>query len=564
MSRVLFDNQPAAPQPNTGRADVACFVGLVRLRGASVFPPAILAAAAGAGLPLAASALTASVLSPSLIGWLLSLGYKPADLAALTNVPIPMRSYAEFTVLFDDGSAGFGTDYLAVTVRSFFAQGGKKAYVVRTDDPIAPTEDATTRGEKLAGLLVSPAYDAGDTTTWTGVGALTTLEDVSFLLLPDLPALCASQPLGAVGQVPSASAGPQQFAVCSPASIVPRQYRTFSASAPRLSVSDYSAWANSAAEVLNFLAVGATKHLPHLREMQFVAALPLPQDLDAAAAVERPSSAEIAQDIHAVITAQMPESLVPVNFVPPGNISTSFLQLAYPWLKTSGSMMLLESLEPPDGALAGLLARNALTRGTFLSATKVTPAEIYDVYPQLPMQETFSSAQPIVWGVGAATRPLIERLSLFGFTPSGLRLLSDVTAYPGESYRPGAVNRMVGAIARAARRMGESHIFDANGPNLWGRVQRTLQTLFLNLWTLGALDGDSPADAFSVRCDRTTMTQNDLDNGRMTAIVSFSPAALLETITVTLAIESSGTSVQEISSNLSSPFVPAAGYAGVN
>jgi uncharacterized protein len=564
MSRVLFDNQPAAPQPNTGRADVACFVGLVRLLAASVFPPSILAAAASSGLPLPASALTASVLSPGLVAWLLTLGYKPGDIAALTNVPIPIESYAAFTALFDDGSAGFGTDYVAVTVRSFFAQGGKKAYIVRTDDPLAPSDDAMTRAQKLAGLLVSPAYDAGDATTWTGVGALTTLEDVSFLLLPDLPAVCDSQPLGAVGQVPTAATGPQEFAVCSPASIVPRQYRTFASPAPRLSVNDYSVWANTAAEVLNFLAMGAINHLLHLREMQFVAAFPLPQDVDAAAAAEQPSSAEIAQDIHDVITAQLPESLVPVNSVPPGNISTCFLQLAYPWLKTSGSGMLLESLEPPDGALAGLLARNALTRGTFLSATKITPAEIYDVYPQLPMQDTRSSAQPIVWGVGAATRPLIERLSLFGFTPTGLRLLSDVTAYPGESYRPGAVNRMVGAIARAARRMGESHVFDSNGPNLWGRVQRSLQNLFLRLWTLGALDGDSPADAFSVRCDRTTMTQNDLDNGRMTAVVTFSPAALLETITVTLAIESSGTSVQEISANLSSPNVPATSNVGVN
>src|SRR5580704_4361498 len=132
MSRVLFDNQPAAPQPNTGRADVACFVGLVRLLAASVFPAGILAAAASSGLPLAASALTASVLSPGLVAWLLALGYRPADIAALTNVPIPIESYAAFTALFDDGSAGFGTDYVAVTVRSFFAQGGKKAYIVRT------------------------------------------------------------------------------------------------------------------------------------------------------------------------------------------------------------------------------------------------------------------------------------------------------------------------------------------------------------------------------------------------------------------------------------------------
>jgi phage tail sheath protein FI len=31
--------------------------------------------------------------------------------------------------------------------------------------------------------------------------------------------------------------------------------------------------------------------------------------------------------------------------------------------------------------------------------------------------------------------------------------------------------------------------------------------------------GSKPADAFFVRCDRSTMTQNDLDNGRMICLV---------------------------------------------
>ncbi len=61
-----------------------------------------------------------------------------------------------------------------------------------------------------------------------------------------------------------------------------------------------------------------------------------------------------------------------------------FCSLSYPWLKTTGSHVLNESLEPPDGALVGLLARNALTRGAFQDATKIVPAEIFDLWPSLP------------------------------------------------------------------------------------------------------------------------------------------------------------------------------------
>jgi hypothetical protein len=452
-------------------------------------------------------------------------------------------------------------------VRSFFAQGGKKCYVVRVDDPVTDADSASTKANKLTellgSLLPSPGSVPDGPPAWIGVGTLGVLEEVSLLLLPDLPALCASDPVGAVGQTPVTPLGPQEFTVCSPGPVVPRQRTTFNAPAPRLAAGDYATWANVVAAVLNYLAGGALRHQLHLREMQFVAAFPLPQELDAAAAAENPSSAEIAQDIHDVIAAYMPEQILPGNGVltltplqvPADshlNISSAFLQLAYPWLKTSGSSLLLEQLEPPDGALAGLIARNALTRGTFTSATKIVPAEIYEVLPALPAKEIKSSATPLVWGFGSAPKPLIARLSLFGMTAAGLRLLSDVTAYPGETYRSAAVNRLVSVICRAARSMGESSIFQSNGPALWGKVQRFLQNLMTRLWMLNALDGATVKDAFSVRCDRSTMTQNDLDTGNLIALVTFTAASTLETLHVQLAMEAGGTSVQEIAANLSS------------
>jgi hypothetical protein len=530
MSRVIFDNQPTAPQFNPGRADIACFVGLVRL-----LP--------GATVPVGVAT------------WLSSLGYSTGLIAQITNIPVLLETYIGFTSIFDDGSSGdgFGTDYVATAVRSFFAQGGKRCYVVRVDDPVTPTDTAQDKAAKLQALLPNSAYAPDRAQSWTGVGSLAALEDVSFLATPDLPVLCASQPDGAIGQLPVTSTGPEEFVVCSQADISPRQYHTFPSPAPRLKSADYGPWTFNVATILNYLSSGSLTHQLHLREIQFVAAFPIPQDLDAATAAENPSSAEIAQDIHEIINTQMPEVAIPFGMVPAGNISSSFLQLAYPWLKTSGSRALLESLEPPDGTLVGLLARNALTRGTFTSATKVTPSEVYDVSPTLPSQEMQSSATPLTWGADSPTaqpKALIERFSLFGFTPAGLRLLSDVTAYPGESYRSGPVNRLVSVICRAARRMGESAVFQSNGTALWGRVQRFLQNLLTRLWTLNALDGASVTDAFSVRCDRTTMTQNDLDNGRFIAQVTFTAASTIETITVKLAMEASGTSVQQISANL--------------
>lgn len=530
MSRVIFDNQPIAPQPNTGRADVACFLGLARIKS-SISGPSV-------ALPVLTSALS---------GWLASLGYNSTAIASLTNVPLPIESFSAFGSLFDDGStgSGFGTDYLAAAVRSFFAQGGRKCYVVRCADPLTPADDAAARNAKRALVLLDSSYDPADATTWGGIGALGMLEEVSFVALPDLPALCAADRVGAVGQMATVPMGPQTFAECSPAEIVPRQYRTFAMPAPRLDAASYAQWAAAAGSVVDFLSSGHLRHQLNLREMQLVAAMPIPLEIDPATAAELDpaapaSSGALAADVHSVLDLYLPETPYPGR----NGLSSSFLQLAYPWLRTGGSSILLEGLEPGDGALIGLLARNALTRGTFTSATKIVPAEVYDVAPELPRQETLSPAAPIAWGQGL-DRPLIERLSLFGHTPLGLRLLSDVTAYNGESYRSASVTRLVATLCRTARRAGETAAFQNNGPALWASISRSVETLLTRLWNLGALDGASAAQAFSVRCDRTTMTQNDIDNGRTIAQVTFTPAALLETLRITLAIETSGASARE-------------------
>jgi len=527
MSRVIFENQTSAPQFNIGRADVACFVGLVRILPGATTPP-------------------------NVQKWLKTLGYGDPQIASITNVPVLLENYISFTSLFDPGgSAGSsGTDYVAAAVRSFFAQGGRRCYVVRVDDPLTSSDGTSVKVGKLQKLLPNSTYAPDDAQSWTGVGCLAALPDVSFLVVPDLPALCASDPVGAVGQTPTVPTGPEQFVECSQAVHTVQQPPNYSGPAPRLKSGDYVTWGSSVATILNYLSGGSTRNEPHLREIQFVTAFPLPQDLNVAAAAENPSSAELAQDIQNIIGAQMPEQFLNGGTATASNISSAFLQLTYPWLKTTGSGILLESLEPPDGALAGLLARNALTRGAFTSATKITPAEIYDIWPALPAQETKSSAVPLIWGANSPHKSLIERLSLFGFSPQGLQLLSDVTAYPDEAYRSAPVNRLVSVICRAARRMGEAVIFESNGPALWGRVQRFLQNLMTRLWSLNALDGATVRDAFSVRCDRSTMTQNDIDNGRLLAEVTFTAASNLETIRVKLAMEASGTSAQQISANL--------------
>ncbi|HWK89607.1 MAG TPA: phage tail sheath C-terminal domain-containing protein, partial [Longimicrobium sp.] len=62
-------------------------------------------------------------------------------------------------------------------------------------------------------------------------------------------------------------------------------------------------------------------------------------------------------------------------------------------------------------------------------------------------------------------------------------------------------------------------VFEPNGEVLWANVRQTISSFLYNEWRNGALLGTDPKEAYFVRCDRSTMTQNDLDNGRLVCLV---------------------------------------------
>ncbi len=66
-------------------------------------------------------------------------------------------------------------------------------------------------------------------------------------------------------------------------------------------------------------------------------------------------------------------------------------------------------------------------------------------------------------------------------------------------------------------------VFEPNGPRLWASIQQSIENFLLVAWRDGALLGDKPEQAYFVRCDRTTMTQNDLDNGRLICLIGVAP-----------------------------------------
>lgn len=512
---LVFEDQAAVIASDPHRADIALFVGFVARRPASAVPAALADWLAGQG-------------------WTARrLGRQP--LPDLWDVPAPIDNWQTFDSLFDwarrplagDGSgsaSGHATTLLGAAVRSFFAQGGRKCYVVRVGDPFPVLADRSDDEREAALARLVPGYPLAyaaapaDPAGWRGMAHLMGLPDVSFLCMPDLADIVGRQPSPPFpADLPDLP--PEVFTDCSDGELgevaqVPARRMC----APRCDAAGYAAWARA-------LGLAAAALARYSREVQLVAAVPLPLEGTLPAGN--------------MLAALLGEGAGPLSLAPfagPGGLASAFVQLAYPWPRTAGSANLPEGLESPDGVLCGLLARNALARGAFRSAAGQHLADVHDIFPVLSHEQAHLPER----GPDGRSLSLIERVSLLGPTPNGLRLLSDVTTALQESYRPACINRLTSAIVRAARRLGEELIFEPSGERLWAEVREGLERLLLGLLQAGALRGSSPAEAFQVRCDRSTMTQNDMDNGRVVVEVQFSPAAPIERITVVLALSEGG------------------------
>ena len=133
----------------------------------------------------------------------------------------------------------------------------------------------------------------------------------------------------------------------------------------------------------------------------------------------------------------------------------------------------------------------------------------------------------------------IDQLSLFVRTPRGIELAADHTTSDLLEWRPAAVSRLLALVVRAARRLGETSLFEPSGERLWREVEVQIASLLRRVHGLGGLAGVAPEDGFDVRCDRSTMSQADIDSGRLVAEIVLNPAVPIERIRVRLPLDGS-------------------------
>ncbi len=79
-------------------------------------------------------------------------------------------------------------------------------------------------------------------------------------------------------------------------------------------------------------------------------------------------------------------------------------------------------------------------------------------------------------------------------------------------------------------------VFEPNAEPLWARVNRTVSNFLSSAWRDGALEGTKPEEAYFVKVDRTTMTQTDIDNGRLIVVIGVAPVKPAEFVIIRIGL----------------------------
>lgn len=196
-----------------------------------------------------------------------------------------------------------------------------------------------------------------------------------------------------------------------------------------------------------------------------------------------------------------------------GRIDSRYAALYYPWVVVANPLarpgrddIPKEIALPPSGFVAGIYARNDIQRGVYKAPANevVTGALRFELDINFAQQELLN---PL--GVNC-----LRYLSGRGYRVWGARLVSSDPEWKYVSDR-----RYFNYLESSIDRGTQWAVFEPNGERLWANVRQTISDFLYNEWRNGALLGSTVEQAFFVRCDRSTMTQNDLDNGRLVCLI---------------------------------------------
>jgi len=204
---------------------------------------------------------------------------------------------------------------------------------------------------------------------------------------------------------------------------------------------------------------------------------------------------------------------------PPGQLNprvsnrwdTSYAAFYAPWIVASDPETGARVRIPPGGHVVGIYARTDAERGVF----------------KAPTNEVVRGAVDVGFEISENTQAVLNPLGVNAirvFPTRGIRVWGARTLSSNELWKYVSVRRLFIFLERSIYEGTQWVVFEPNDENLWARVKDTISLFLRSQWRGGALVGRTEDEAFFITCDRTTMTQDDLVNGRLICQIGIAPA----------------------------------------
>jgi hypothetical protein len=260
--------------------------------------------------------------------------------------------------------------------------------------------------------------------------------------------------------------------------------------------------------------------LAGLSSVAEVSMLAAPGDQAAGLAAELIAHCETRGDRVAILNGPRDAADV-ARFEPPAD--TAYAAVYVPWLRVDAPHVREGyAVVPPCGHVAGIYARVAGERGVH----------------EAPAAELVR---------GAATSLAIDERTAEALHQRGVNVIRDVgdrdlrvagarTMSSDTTWQLVNVRRLFIFIEQSVDRGLQWVVFEPNDEPLWQRVRRWIEPFLEALWRAGAMRGATARDAFFVRCDRTTMTQDDIDQGRLVVLIGLAVVAPAEFVIVRIGL----------------------------
>ena len=189
---------------------------------------------------------------------------------------------------------------------------------------------------------------------------------------------------------------------------------------------------------------------------------------------------------------------------------SQYAAMYHPWVKVFDPLTSNAIAIPPSGSAVGIYARTDNTRGVH----KAPANEIVSACVGLDCNYT-NGEQDILNPKGVN---LIR-----SFPGRGIRVWGARTLSSNSLWRYINVRRLFIFVEETIRASTNWVVFEPNDAFLWLRVKQSLESFLTDVWRGGALMGATASEAFFVDIGPTTMTQSDIDNGRLICVIGIAP-----------------------------------------